>query len=124
MLEVEARNAQGLWSNEPARFAFGVMTRWWLTWWFRLAAALAVLGMVRIIWVRRTYRLEDERMRLEIAVTDRTRQLSQEKQRVLEEKARTERENAIVQRQNREIESLLREARQSSRFEERIPRPT
>ncbi len=116
VLEVEARNSQGLWSNEPARFAFGVMTPWWLTWWFRLAAALAVLGMVRMIWVRRTYRLEDERMRLEEAVTERTRQLSQEKQRVLEEKARTERENAIVQRQNREIESLLREARQSSQL--------
>ena len=116
VLEVEARNAQGLWSSEPARFGFAVGTPWWLTWWFRLAACIAVLGIVRVMWMRRTYRLEDERMRLEEAVADRTRQLSQEKQRVLEEKARTERENAIVQRQNREIESLLREARQSSQL--------
>ena len=116
VLEVEARNAQGLWSAEPARFSFGVMTPWWLTWWFRIAAGVAVLGIGRLLWARRTYRLEDERMRLEVAVRERTRQLSQEKQRVLEEKSRTERENAIVQRQNREIERLLTEARQTNRL--------
>ncbi|HEV2200736.1 MAG TPA: two-component regulator propeller domain-containing protein [Bryobacteraceae bacterium] len=116
VLEVEARNAQGLWSAEPARFSFGVMTPWWLTWWFRVAAGMAALGIGRLLWARRTYRLEDERMRLEVAVRERTHQLSQEKQRVLEEKSRTERENAIVQRQNREIERLLTEARQANRL--------
>jgi signal transduction histidine kinase/ActR/RegA family two-component response regulator len=55
-------------------------------------------------------------MRLEVAVGERTRQLSQEKQRVVDEKARTERENAIVQRQNREIEELLKESRQTNRL--------
>jgi len=116
VLEVEARNAQGLWSVQPARLSFGVMTPWWLTWWFRVAAGVAALGIGRLLWARRTYRLEDERMRLEVAVRERTRQLSQEKQRVVEEKSRTERENAIVQRQNREIEHLLQEARQTNRL--------
>jgi signal transduction histidine kinase/ligand-binding sensor domain-containing protein/CheY-like chemotaxis protein len=115
-LDVEARNAQGLWSVEPARVSFSVLTPWWLTWWFRVASVLAAIALARLIWIRRTYRLEDERMRLELAVGERTIQLSQEKQRVLEEKARTERENAIVQRQNREIEQLLDEARQTSRL--------
>ncbi len=115
-LDVEARNAQGLWSVQPARVSFSVLTPWWLTWWFRVASVMAAVGLGRLIWIRRTYRLEDERMRLELAVGERTIQLSQEKQRVLEEKARTERENAIVQRQNREIEQLLEEARQTSRL--------
>ena len=35
-LEVMARSAQGLWSAEPARLVFQVLTPWWLTWWFRL----------------------------------------------------------------------------------------
>ena len=116
VLEVEARNAQGLWSAEPARFSFTVATPWWLTWWFRVASGIAALGIGRLMWARRTYRLEDERTRLEIAVAERTRQLSEEKQRVIEEKARTERENAIVQRQNEEIERLLKDARQTSRL--------
>jgi len=107
-LEVLARNAQGMWSTEPARITFQVQPPWWMMWWFRIAAVLAVLAMGRLMWQRRTYRLEAERTRLEAAVAERTRELSLEKQRVLEEKARTE-------QQNREIERLLKEAQEASR---------
>ena len=116
MLEVEARNAQGLWSAEPARLSFQVLTPWWYSWWFRVAAALLALVFVRLLWQRRTYRLEDDKMRLEVAVAQRTQQLSEEKQRVLEEKARTEQENAVVQKQKQEIERLLVDAKQSNRL--------
>jgi signal transduction histidine kinase/ActR/RegA family two-component response regulator/streptogramin lyase len=115
-LEVEARNAQGLWSVEPARLNFQVLSPWWLSLWFRMLAAVVLLGLGILLWHRRNYRLEDERVRLETAVAERTRQLLQEKQRVLEEKARTERENATVQRQKQEIEHLLVEAQQANRL--------
>jgi len=115
-LEVEARNAQGLWSVEPARLTFQVLTPWWNSWWFRVAAAFLALGLSRILWHRRTYRLEDEKLRLEVAVAHRTQQLSQEKQRVLEEKARSEQENATVQKQKQEIERLLVDAKQANRL--------
>ena len=115
-LEIEARNAQGLWSAEPARLTFQISTPWWYSWWFRLAAALLALVFVRILWGRRTYRLEDEKMRLEVAVAQRTQQLSEEKQRVVEEKARTEQENAVVQKQKQEIERLLVDAKQSNQL--------
>jgi signal transduction histidine kinase/CheY-like chemotaxis protein/streptogramin lyase len=115
-LEVEARNAQGQWSAEPARLSFQVLTPWWLSWWFRTLAAIVMLGIGALLWQRRNFRLEDERVRLERAVAERTRQLSQEKQRVTEEKARAERENAIVQKQKREIERLLEEATQANRL--------
>ena len=55
-------------------------------------------------------------MRLEVAVAQRTQQLSEEKQRVLEEKARTEQENAVVQKQKQEIERLLVDAKQSNQL--------
>ena len=115
-LEVEARNAQGLWSAEPARLTFQVLNPWWHSWWFRIAAALLALLLGRMLWQRRTYRLEDEKLRLEVAVAQRTRQLSQEKQRVLEEKARTEQENAVVQEQKQEIERLLVDAKQANQL--------
>ena len=115
-LEVEARNAQGLWSTEPARLSFQVLTPWWHSWWFRIAAALLTLVLGRMLWQRRTYRLEDEKLRLEVAVARRTRQLSQEKQRVIEEKARTEQENATVQKQKQEIERLLVDAKQANQL--------
>jgi signal transduction histidine kinase/CheY-like chemotaxis protein/streptogramin lyase len=115
-LEVEARNAQGMWSAAPARFTFQVLTPWWLAWWFQVAAGIVALGIGRLLWERRTYRLEDERQRLEAAVTERTRELSLEKQRVLDEKARAEQENRTVQQQKQEIERLLSEAQQANRL--------
>ncbi len=116
VLEVIARNTQGMWSAEPARLRFEILTPWFLSWWFRLASVLLLLVLGHLLWKRRTYRLELERHRLETAVTQRTRELWQEKQKVLEEKARAEHENAVVQQQNKEIERLLAEARQASRF--------
>ena len=115
-LEVIARNAQGVWSAEPARLNFQILTPWWLTWWARIAAGLLALLFGRLLWQRRTHRLESERQRLETAVTQRTRELMLEKQRVLEEKARTEQENAVVQQQKQEIERLLVTTRQASQF--------
>ncbi len=107
-LEVLARNKQGMWSAEPARFTFQVLTPWFLTWWFRIGNVLIVLAIGRYMWYRRTRRLAAEKSRLETAVTQRTRELSLEKQRVIEEKARTEQQKV-------EIERLLQEAQQASR---------
>jgi signal transduction histidine kinase/ligand-binding sensor domain-containing protein len=108
-LEVMARSAQGLWSAEAARLVFQVLTPWWLTSWFRLGLVALMLLLGRLMWYRRNWRLEAERYRLEKAVTERTRELSQEKQRVVDEKVR-------VEQQNREIERLLMEAQQASRL--------
>ncbi len=108
-IEIEARNAQGTWSTEPARVDFQITDPWWLTWWFRVASVALTLLIGRALWQRRTSRLEAERQRLETAVTQRTLELSLQKQRVLEEKAR-------VERQKREIEHLLDEAQQANRL--------
>jgi signal transduction histidine kinase/CheY-like chemotaxis protein/streptogramin lyase len=108
-LEVMARSAQGLWSAEPARVAFQVLTPWWQSAWFRLGSVALTLVFGRLLFYRRTQRLEAERYRLEKAVTDRTRELSEEKQRVIDEKNR-------VEQQNHEIERLLSEAQQASRL--------
>jgi signal transduction histidine kinase/CheY-like chemotaxis protein len=115
-LEVIARNGQGIWSSEPARLNVQVSTPWYLTWWFRVASGLLILLLGRVLWQRRTRRLESERQRLESAVSQRTHELILEKQRVVEEKARTEQENTVVQQQKQEIERLLETARQASQF--------
>jgi signal transduction histidine kinase/CheY-like chemotaxis protein/streptogramin lyase len=115
-LEVMARNAQGVWSTEPAKLHFQIATPWWLTWWFRVASVVMLLLLGREIWTRRTKRLQVERNRLESAVEERTRELSLEKQRVVEEKARAEQENATVQQQKGEIERLLKETQQASQL--------
>jgi signal transduction histidine kinase/ActR/RegA family two-component response regulator/streptogramin lyase len=108
-LEVMARNSQGVSSLSPARIDFQIDPPWFLTWWFRIGSVLLALGLGHITWLRRTKRLQAERYRLEKAVHERTRELSQEK-------ARAENEKTIVQQQKGEIERLLEEAKQASRL--------
>jgi signal transduction histidine kinase/ligand-binding sensor domain-containing protein/CheY-like chemotaxis protein len=115
-LEVQARNARNLWSDEPARLSFRIETPWFLTWWFRLLGVCISLAFGWLLWRRRMRRLELDRERLEFAVGERTRELLLEKARVVSEKTRAEQEKATVQQQKREIERLLTEAQQASRL--------
>ena len=79
--QVIARNASGVWNQEPFRFRFSVEPPVWRTTGFQAAAALAcvllVLGFVR----SRTRRLRRDRERLEGMVRVRTSELAEEKQR-------------------------------------------
>ncbi len=66
--EVMAANGSGSWSDSPARLSVRVVPPFWVTWWFRLACVLALLGLAAVFYQRRIARLlELERMRLRIA---------------------------------------------------------
>ncbi len=115
-LQVMARNSKGLWSAEPASITFQIRPPWWLMWRFRLLVAFTALLVPLGLWRRRVRLMESQQILLEQKVSERTRELSQEKQRVLAEKALAEKEKLTVERQNREIERLLEEAQQASRL--------
>src|SRR5262249_2361021 len=108
-LEVKAQNTTGGWDSAPAKLQFQIATPWWLTTWFSALSAVLALLLGKLMWHRRTRRLEAERQRLEIAVTERTHELSQEK-------LLAEQEKTTVQQQKVEIERLLAEAKQSSKL--------
>lgn len=73
--EVEARNPDGVWSREPARFDFRVLSPYWGTAWFWLLvvlfAALLIWGLFRM----RIRQMEMRRRELENLVQERTREL-------------------------------------------------
>lgn len=77
VFEVQARNPDGVWSREPARFAFSVTPPFWQTPWFWvLTAVLALLLMWTLIRLR-LRQSEVRRRELEDLVAERTRQLEQ-----------------------------------------------
>jgi len=100
--EVLARNPEGVWSAEPASFAFRILPPWWQSWW-ALCLVLALVGAaVRFTWRWRVARLKLEQVRLEWAVEQRTLELQAktdeleiEKAKVLVEKARAEEANRL-----------------------------
>ncbi len=80
-LEVQARNARGRWSDEPASVSFQIESPWWLRPWFvagfLLSATLLAARSIR----RRTLAEETIRKALESAVQQRTEELTKEKAR-------------------------------------------
>ena len=101
-LEVEARSAEGEWSQNPARMSIEVLPLWWETWWARLGAVgVLILAAWYFIWSReRSYRREQQR--LESAVDQRTHELRVEK--------------AQIERKNADIELLLKDSQEANRL--------
>jgi diguanylate cyclase (GGDEF)-like protein len=48
-LEVEAQNAYGAWSEDPAEFAFTILEPWYRTRWFIALCALILLSLVLVV---------------------------------------------------------------------------
>lgn len=44
IFSVWARNADGIWSQNPAYFSFTILPPFWATWWFRLLCVLFIMG--------------------------------------------------------------------------------
>ncbi|MBO6524876.1 MAG: hypothetical protein JJ971_13675 [Balneolaceae bacterium] len=66
---VQARNSNGIWSEEIAEISFTVNPPFWMNWWFLAVIALAVLGVIYLFY--RNYKISKmvdiERMRVRIA---------------------------------------------------------
>jgi class 3 adenylate cyclase len=79
--KVMARNASGIWNEEPITYAFTIAPPFWQTNTFRIAGGGALLlllfGIVRV----RERNLRKDRERLERTVANRTRELATEKDR-------------------------------------------
>ena len=102
--EVQARNPEGVWSIEPARFTFSILAPWWQTGWAYLSLMLVLGVSVGAVWSWRVTHLKRDQRRLEMAVQERTRELQTktaelqfkshelelEQAKVLEQKARAE----------------------------------
>ena len=99
--EVETRGPAG-WSAAPARFSFRILAPWWRTLWAEGLLLLVILATARWLWLWRLRRLMEMQKTLEFAVTERTRELSLEKEH--------------IEAQNQKIEGLLVRAQESSQL--------
>lgn len=76
VFEVIAANPDGVWSPEPARFAFVVDTPFWARPWFLVFVVLALVGLVWAGVFLRLRHIEVTRKRLQEVVRQRTAELS------------------------------------------------
>jgi len=75
-LEVSCKSGEGL-QTDPALFSFEIRPAWWQRWWARLFYILLAGAAFYALLLFRTYRLEEDRRQLEIAVEERSMELAQ-----------------------------------------------
>jgi signal transduction histidine kinase/CheY-like chemotaxis protein/streptogramin lyase len=80
-LEVMGSDGSDRWSTEPAVFQFTILPPWWANRMYQ--TIIAILAIIWTIWLlyRSSQKHHREKMRLERAVDERTRQLREEKER-------------------------------------------
>jgi ligand-binding sensor domain-containing protein/class 3 adenylate cyclase len=79
--KVMARNASGIWNEEPITYAFTIAPPFWQTNTFRIAGGGALLLLLFAVVRMRERNLRKDRERLERTVANRTRELATEKDR-------------------------------------------
>lgn len=90
--KVKYKNSRGKWSPVFTSLQITIVPPFWLTWWFKLTAAVVVVGGVYIIFKLRVARINKQKHRLERLVKERTDSL--EKMTANEQRSRIEAENA------------------------------
>jgi signal transduction histidine kinase/ligand-binding sensor domain-containing protein/DNA-binding NarL/FixJ family response regulator len=73
--KVVGTNRDGLWNAEGASLKITVVPPFWQTWWFRVVAALALVGSVVTVFRLRVRSIERQRRQLKSEVDERTKEL-------------------------------------------------
>jgi signal transduction histidine kinase/ligand-binding sensor domain-containing protein/ActR/RegA family two-component response regulator len=99
IFQVKGMDYEGKWSPHMATIRLIITPPFWLTWWFRLGAALVLIGIVVMLYLLRIKDIKARQRRLESLVEQRTEQLGQamedeRKARLNEVKARQDAEHA------------------------------
>ncbi len=96
---VKYRNDAGLWSPSTKGLQITIVPPFWLTLWFKMIAALFVIGILYALFKHRVQKIKSQKQILERQVKERTESLAQmtideRRSREEAEKAREEAENA------------------------------
>jgi len=77
IFRVKGRDYEGRWSPRMAVVQLTITPPWWMTWWFRLSAALLIIGITVTLYRLRINGIKAQQRRLEKLVDQRTEQLAQ-----------------------------------------------
>jgi signal transduction histidine kinase/CheY-like chemotaxis protein/ligand-binding sensor domain-containing protein len=99
IFRVQGSNNDGVWNRKGVALAITVLPPWWATWWFRSLASLAIAALIWAAYRARVKGLQLQTAKLEVQVTERTRELQvansiAEEAKNIAEKAKNTAENA------------------------------
>jgi ligand-binding sensor domain-containing protein/signal transduction histidine kinase len=104
--KVRGRNNEGNWSSNIATIQLTITPPFWLTWWFKIAVFICIIGGAFSLYKFRINIVEAQKRKLQHQVNEQTRQLLKSTKE--ERKARQEAEQANIdlEGKNRELEQF------------------
>jgi len=113
-LKVFTQSADGIWSTKPTTVTLNITPPFWLTWWFRIIVILVMIFIGIFIYRRRVDVIRRQKVRLEIEVVKRTRQVTEQsikiqdqKKKVEIQKAKIEHQKELLEKEKEKVEQLL-----------------
>jgi ligand-binding sensor domain-containing protein/serine phosphatase RsbU (regulator of sigma subunit) len=108
---VKAMNNDGLWNKEPVIYEFVISPPWYKTWWFY---TICVISLVSGIWIynfMHTKKLMADKQKLEVQVTERTKELREEKEKVEIINKEVIEQKTVIEHHNMEIMDSIKYAK-------------
>jgi len=85
IMKAKGCNSVGFWNEQPFEIALTITPPFWQTWWFRITVALALAGLVGLIFWLRISNIQKQKKLLEIQVRERTAELHKSNEKLIEE---------------------------------------
>jgi biopolymer transport protein ExbB/TolQ len=99
VFKVKYKNAAGLWSAETKGLEIIIVPPFWLTWWFKIAVFVLLIGCIYVFLKNRLRKIKSQKRILEKLVEERTERLEQ--MTIDERQSRNEAEKAVKKQKKR-----------------------
>ncbi len=106
---VNATNNFGKWSDNPLKIKITVVPPFWVTWWFKMIAALVIISAIIAYNRYRTYTLKNQKKKLEKLVKERTNKIEEQKEKLIIQANNLRESNLQLEKRQKQIESHKRQ---------------
>lgn len=110
-LMVKAMNNDGLWNKEPVTYEFVISPPWYKTWWFYTLCIITLIGGIWLYNFIHTKNLIADKHKLEVQVTERTKELREEKEKVEIINKEVIEQKTVIEHHNIEIMDSIKYAK-------------
>ncbi len=108
---VKAMNNDGLWNKEAVSYSFEVLAPWYKTWWFYALCFITLISSIVFYNTYKTKKLIADKQKLETQVTERTKELREEKEKVEYINKEVLEQKSVIEHKNLEITDSIKYAK-------------
>lgn len=111
IFEVKSCNNDGIWNKESVKFKFKITPPYWMTWWFYAIIITAIVLLIFLFIKFRERNLKLEKKHLEQLVSERTREITNQKQEIEQQRDELKEYSNIIEYKNMAITDSIRYAK-------------